>query len=115
MSATTVVKGPQLNDDIVLTAKAVAQVKKIKSENNIPDQHGLRLGGRGGGCSGLTYVLGFDEKPRDNDMVWEVEGVADLQEVAALGVGQGGHGPVVNHQHVEAGQAPGDAPGGSLH
>lgn len=84
MSATTVVKGPQLNDDIVLTAKAVAQVKKIKSENNIPDQHGLRLGVRGGGCSGLTYVLGFDEKPRDNDKVWEVEGVAVFVDPKSL-------------------------------
>jgi len=64
-----------VNDEINLTPKAAAQVQKLKSENNIPESHGLRLGVKGGGCSGLSYVLGFDEKPRDNDKVMEIEGI----------------------------------------
>ena len=56
-----------MSEEIVLTEKAAKQVFKLKSENNIPDDHGLRLGVKGGGCSGMTYVLAFDEKPKEND------------------------------------------------
>ena len=31
------------------------------ASNNIPETHGLRLSVKGGGCSGLSYVLGFDD------------------------------------------------------
>ena len=34
----------------------------------------LRIGVKGGGCSGMTYVLGFD-KPEESDEVFEIEGV----------------------------------------
>ncbi len=66
---------PELNDEIVLTEKAAHQVKKLKAENNIPEHHGLRLGVKGGGCSGMTYVLAFDEKPRENDKIMEQYGI----------------------------------------
>ncbi len=66
---------PVLNDEISLTEKAAQQVRKIKADNNIPDTHGLRLSVKGGGCSGLSYVLGFDEQPRDNDRVVECLGI----------------------------------------
>jgi len=67
---------PALNEDIVLTEKAAAQVAKIKAENKIPENHGLRLSVKGGGCSGLSYVLGFDEQPRETDKVLESQGVS---------------------------------------
>jgi iron-sulfur cluster assembly protein len=66
---------PALNEDIALTDKAAAQVAKIKSENKIPENHGLRLSVKGGGCSGLSYVLGFDEHPHETDTVLERQGV----------------------------------------
>ncbi|HUI11133.1 MAG TPA: iron-sulfur cluster assembly accessory protein [Bacteroidota bacterium] len=65
----------QAAEEISLTAKAAAQVMKVRAENNIPETHGLRLGVKGGGCSGLTYVLGFDEKPGERDRVFTVHGV----------------------------------------
>lgn len=34
----------------------------------------LRLGVKGGGCSGMTYILGFDKKA-ENDQEFEIEGV----------------------------------------
>lgn len=74
MEETTLNK-PALNEDILLTEKAAAQVAKIKSENKIPENHGLRLSVKGGGCSGLSYVLGFDEHPRESDKVLESQGV----------------------------------------
>ena len=34
----------------------------------------MRIGVKGGGCSGLSYVLGFDEK-QDSDELFEIEGI----------------------------------------
>ncbi len=67
--------GPVTQSEIQLTPKAAAQVGKVKAENAIPEGHALRIGVKGGGCSGLSYVLGFDEKPGEKDVVMTCEGV----------------------------------------
>ena len=75
MPDTLIPNAPVLNEEITLTAKAAAQVAKLKQENNIPEDHALRLGVKGGGCSGLSYVLAFDEKPKENDKIITAHGV----------------------------------------
>lgn len=75
---------PELNEEILLTEKAANQVKKLKAENNIPEHHGLRLGVKGGGCSGMTYVLAFDEKPRENDKIMEQYGITMFVDPKSL-------------------------------
>lgn len=65
----------QAEEIVTLTPRAALEIKKIKEENNIPESHSLRLGVKGGGCSGLTYVLAFDEKPQERDTVYEREGL----------------------------------------
>jgi iron-sulfur cluster assembly protein len=75
MPETAVDNRPAVSEEITLTEKAAAQVSKVKLENNIPAEHGLRLGVKGGGCSGMSYVLGFDEKPNEKDKVFTVRGV----------------------------------------
>jgi iron-sulfur cluster assembly protein len=62
-------------DEITLTEKAIAEVRKIMGENNIPDNYLLRVGVKGGGCSGLTYTLGFDSEARESDKSLYVSGV----------------------------------------
>jgi iron-sulfur cluster assembly protein len=57
-----------------LTTSAVEQLKKIRIDQQISDEHGLRVGVKGGGCSGFSYVLGFDQV-KDTDMVFEIEGL----------------------------------------
>lgn len=64
-----------LQNEIDITEKAIQQVKKIKEENNIPDEYGLRVGVKGGGCSGLTYQLGFDAESKGTDTVIEKDGL----------------------------------------
>ncbi len=71
----TIPEKPKLNEEITLTEKAAAEVKRIKSQNNIPDAHALRVGVKGGGCSGLSYVLGFDAEQRKGDVMFEMHGV----------------------------------------
>jgi iron-sulfur cluster assembly protein len=66
---------PKLNEEITLTAKAAEQIATIRKQNNIPESHGLRLGVKGGGCSGLSYVLGFDAESKPGDKVFEMHGV----------------------------------------
>ena len=71
----TGVTGADDNDNIIITTKALAEVKKIKASNNIADDYGLRLGVKGGGCSGMSYTLGFDAASKDADLVLDAEGV----------------------------------------
>ncbi len=61
----------QVESDIKVTEKAAKQIILIKKENNIPDNFGLRVGVKGGGCSGLSYTMGFDENAKDGDTVIE--------------------------------------------
>lgn len=61
--------------EIDITEKAVKQVIKIKEENNIPAEYFLRIGVKGGGCSGLTYQMGFDGERKDGDSIIEKAGV----------------------------------------
>lgn len=59
---------------ISLTPNAVEEVRKILAEKNLGEEYGLRVGVNGGGCSGMTYVLGFDKK-QEGDQEFEMEGV----------------------------------------
>jgi len=64
-----------ITSEIDITEKALKQVLKIKEENNIPENYGLRISVKGGGCSGLTYQLGFDDTEKAGDTVIEKEGL----------------------------------------
>ncbi|MFO7446156.1 MAG: iron-sulfur cluster insertion protein ErpA [Ignavibacteriaceae bacterium] len=61
----------QVISEIIITEKAAKEVKKIMDENKIPESYGLRVGVKGGGCSGLTYTLGFDTEAGEGDTIIE--------------------------------------------
>jgi iron-sulfur cluster assembly protein len=50
-------------------------------EQKVPANYGLRVGVKGGGCSGFTYVLGFDEQ-KEKDQVHEISGMNVFMEKA---------------------------------
>jgi iron-sulfur cluster assembly protein len=60
---------------IRLSDRAAREIKKIMSTKNIPEGFSLRVGVRGGGCSGMSYVLGFDKK-REHDTSFDVDGIS---------------------------------------
>jgi iron-sulfur cluster assembly protein len=60
---------------VTLTEKAATEVKKIITEQNLPDGTVLRVGVQGGGCSGFSYSLGFDTSTSEKDRVAEVHGI----------------------------------------
>ena len=59
---------------IEITDAAANEIKRLLVQEEKEDW-GLRVGVVGGGCSGLSYTLAFDEKPDDKDTVFEVNGV----------------------------------------
>jgi len=60
---------------VTLTEKAADEVKKIITEQSLPDGTVLRVGVQGGGCSGFAYSLNFDADTSDRDRVIDVHGV----------------------------------------
>jgi Fe-S cluster assembly iron-binding protein IscA len=48
-----------IESPISLTESAVNEIRNIISEKQIPADYGLRVGVKGGGCSGMSYILGF--------------------------------------------------------
>ena len=58
---------------ISITETAIKQLKRLFDEKNVPEGYGLRVGIKGGGCSGFSYVLGFDEKSEKDDE-YQIEG-----------------------------------------
>lgn len=74
----------QSEQEIRITPKAVNEVKKIRAENNIPENFGLRVGVKGGGCSGLKYSMGFDGEEKEGDTVIEQEGIKLLVDGKSL-------------------------------
>jgi iron-sulfur cluster assembly protein len=59
---------------VTLSPKALNHVLQLMVDGGItPDTHNLRVGVKGGGCSGLSYVMDFDDKIEPTDEVVEVE------------------------------------------
>ena len=59
---------------ISLTSGAVNELKKLIDQQEISADFGLRVGVEGGGCSGMSYILGFDQK-KDGDTEYTIQGI----------------------------------------
>ena len=68
---------------IQLTEKAQVEVQKLLARENKPDLF-LRLGVKGGGCSGMTYDVKIDDRMSDLDRSFEVGGVKVVCDVKSL-------------------------------
>jgi iron-sulfur cluster assembly accessory protein len=55
---------------VTFTEHAINEVKRLMLEEGFDNNTKLRVGVKGGGCSGMTYVLGFDT-PQAEDEVYE--------------------------------------------
>ena len=60
---------------LTLTERAALEVRRIVTEQKLPDVTALRVGVKGGGCSGFSYTLGFDDQVSETDQVLDVDGV----------------------------------------
>lgn len=66
-----------------LTPKAVAMAKGALIKRGTPNAS-LRLGVRGGGCSGVSYAIEFSDKIRDRDNVYEFDGLRVIVDPKSL-------------------------------
>jgi iron-sulfur cluster assembly protein len=60
---------------IHITEKARKKVEQLKADAGLGDDYFLRVGVVGGGCSGLSYKLDFDNESQPTDQVFEDKGV----------------------------------------
>lgn len=70
----TVISAP-----VSFTISAVDELKRLMAQEGFNTEHRLRIGVKGGGCSGMTYVLGFDS-PTEKDEQFELEGIPCIME-----------------------------------
>lgn len=54
---------------VQLTDRAAKQIRKIRSDEELEEELCLRVAVEGGGCSGLSYKLGFDYKSDDDEVI----------------------------------------------
>ncbi len=59
---------------VSFTEGAVKELLKLKDQQELGEDFGLRVGVEGGGCSGMTYILGFDQK-KDGDQEYDINDI----------------------------------------
>lgn len=65
-----------MNEIFTITEAAEKQLKKLMSEDEkVTQEHFIRVGVKGGGCSGLSYELAFDNLEQDGDNVFETNDI----------------------------------------
>jgi len=59
---------------VSFTEGAKKELRKLRDQQEHGENFGVRVGVTGGGCSGMNYVLGFDQK-KDGDQEFEIDGI----------------------------------------
>ena len=54
----------------LLSASALSELESILLSKKIPEGYGVRLGIKGSGCAGVSYVIGFDT-PSESDKIYQ--------------------------------------------
>src|SRR5690242_17603010 len=69
-------QAPAAGFELALSQRAAEEVRKFIAAEDVPaESAGLRVSVLPGGCSGFKYSLNIEERPLDDDMVAEVNGV----------------------------------------
>ena len=66
---------PAITTPVLFTESAIKEVRKLMAKENFDTTQLLRVGVKGGGCSGMTYIMGFDQR-QENDRQFEIEGIS---------------------------------------
>ena len=66
---------------VTLTPGAISEIRQLMAAEGFDTTQRLRVGVKGGGCSGMTYILGFDH-PKENDSHFTVDGISCIMEKA---------------------------------
>lgn len=55
---------------VTISDRALEEIRKIMQNKNIPEDYGLRVGVKGGGC-GFSLIIGFDKK-KTSDLTYKI-------------------------------------------
>jgi iron-sulfur cluster assembly protein len=66
---------------VTLTEGAIKEIRRLMTADGFDATQSLRVGVKGGGCSGMSYILGFDH-PTDNDQAFDIEGISCIMNKA---------------------------------
>ncbi len=69
---------------IYISDSAKQQVAALKTEANLNDDYFVRVSVVGGGCSGLSYKMDFDNQEQPNDQVFEDKGVKIVTDLKSF-------------------------------
>lgn len=69
------------NIPVTLTEGAIKQIKSLMAAEGFDTTQKLRVGVKGGGCSGMSYILGFD-RPTEKDKTFEIDGISCIMNAA---------------------------------
>jgi iron-sulfur cluster assembly protein len=69
---------------ITVSDKAKEYITKLMEEENQPSGAFVRVGVKGGGCSGLEYQLKFDTELKQGDEVYEEKGIKIVVDLKSL-------------------------------
>ena len=59
-----------ITSPVKLTPSAIREIRSLMNKEGFDSSQSLRIGVKGGGCSGMTYILGFDAKqPGDREFL----------------------------------------------
>lgn len=64
----------EINAPVSFTAGAINEINRLMNAPSFDSNKMLRVGVKGGGCSGMTYVLDFEEKT-DKDETYDINGL----------------------------------------
>ncbi|HEU4698214.1 MAG TPA: iron-sulfur cluster assembly accessory protein [Gemmatimonadales bacterium] len=77
--STTEQQAPTSGFQLILSDRAAAEVRKFIAAEQVPaETAGLRVSVLPGGCSGFKYSLNIEERPLEDDLVQEINGVRVL-------------------------------------
>ena len=60
---------------VIVTDKAKFKLISLMNDENLDNSYFVRVGVKGGGCSGLEYLLDFDNTINEKDQVFEDNGI----------------------------------------
>ena len=83
MATTTVPEVTKKAAPVTLTANAVTKVKEIMGQQN-PVPAGLRIGVVGGGCSGFSYSMQFENGAGMMDKTFEMDGLKVFVDTSVM-------------------------------
>ena len=70
-----------ITSPVTFTRGAIEELKRLMNDPGFHPEKRLRIGVKGGGCSGLSYVLDFEEK-KDADVEYQYEGLSFIMDKA---------------------------------